>query len=246
MSNLYHCTVHKAASTWFRDLFRDPVVKQAHGMPVYHYETDLKRKVYENYCDQTRVRVPDNSIVTNVYCSHDQFASHIKHPEYRGFYIVKDPREIVVSSYWSWRKNHPSGHPNRQLMERLSLEDGLRWTIDELDRTLGKFAAMRSWASQPEDTFLYFKTEDFFANQDDNLDTLLEFLGIEVAREEFDALCERFSFESLSGGRKPGQVDQGNHFRSGKTGTWREMPDEILDYFYETTDDLVEVLGYDR
>ena len=246
ISNLYHCTVHKAASTWFRDLFRDPIMKRAHGMPVFHYETDLKGRVYENYCDQTKVVVPGNSIITNVYCSHDQFAAHRKHENYKGFYVAKDPREVVISTYWSWRDNHPGGHQNREFLRNNDLETGLRWTIDELDVTLGKFQAMRTWVNQPEPNFVYFKTEDFFTNQDDNLRTLLSFLQINMPESDLEILCDRFSFEKLSGGRKPGQVDKNNHFRSGKTGTWREMPESVLDYFYDRTGDLIDLLEYDR
>jgi len=248
MHSIFHCTVHKAASTWFRDLFRHEAFLRHHPVPVYHYETDLKKQIYENYTKQTIVMFPAPAIVTNVYCDYQSFLRHPRVEHFKAFYFYKDPREIIISTYWSWGKNHIGGHPNRQKIESMSFEDGLMWTIDELGDRLGKFDAMRSWMEDCDDERIKFYSSEKFFTDDwtTNLLDLFDWIEVSVPYQDFEILSETFSFEKLSGGRKPGEEKKESHFRTGKTGTWQEMPNEVLDYYYERTGNLTELLGYER
>lgn len=242
----FHCTIHKAASTWFRDLFRDPIVILAAGRPeIFHYETDLKRSLYENYCRQTRIFFPENSIVTNIYASQPEFSAHSKGDKYKGFWMQKDPREIIISSYWSWKVNHPSGHPNRDRLERLNDLDGMLWVVEELHYALGVFDAMESWIDIKDSNFISLKVEEFFPNLRNQLWDLFGWLEIPLSTGDYEILLNKYSFERISGGRKPGQQDIGQHFRVGRTGTWKGLPEQVIQKYYDLTGNLTERLGYE-
>lgn len=263
MSSIFHITVHKCASTWFRDFFRDELMLKALPGARCHYEMDLKHRIYEDYCKQTMVTLPDNAVITNIYCDRTSFDAMPKPDEFRAFYMMRDPRELIVSSYWSWRVNHPGGHGNRKLLNDMLEEDGLLWTVRELDERLGVFRAMRSWVD-PElhKQIAYVKFEDFFDARYYVFAVmgLLDYLGATGLHKEiihdgsdifpgspqFADLLKRFSFPILSGGRLPGQEDKTSHYRRGQTGSWREMPDSVLKDFYKRTDNLVELLRYEN
>ncbi len=252
LNNIYHCAVHKAASTFFREFFRNGILRRAVGYAVKHYETDLKNVIAEAYDRQTKIaQFPPKMLVTNIYCDYKTFANIKKYPEYRGFYIYRDPRELVVSSYSSWKFSHPGGHPNQGPLAGKNKTEGMIWCIDWLHDYLHCFSAMLTWVENCKDPKMrLYKFEDFFANdqaQTDNLRDLMKFLQIEINDKDFQTLDNAFSFKSLSQGRKRGEVKNSDHYRSGSADSFRqEISDEVLDHFYKKTGDIILKLGYEK
>ncbi len=74
---------------------------------------------------------------------------------------------------------------------------------------------------------------------------LLEFLGVAADGATAQACVDRASFQSLSGGREPGQEDRTSHYRKGIAGEWRDRFDEeALRRFESEAGDLLAELGY--
>jgi len=96
---------------------------------------------------------------------------------YRGFHVVRDPRDIVVSAYFSHLKslNAPTWQELSDLRERLSglsKEDGLLFELDYLEQ---QFREMAAWDyNQPH--ILELKLEELSADPFGGFKRILEFL----------------------------------------------------------------------
>lgn len=68
-------------------------------------------------------------------------------PELRGFHVVRDPRDIIVSAYFSHRNSHPTeGLPHmqahRERLQNVSKEEGL---FLEMDFSAKELEDLRTW-----------------------------------------------------------------------------------------------------
>lgn len=122
---------------------------------------------------------------------------------YKALHVIRDPRDIVVSSYFSHRFSHSTDHwPEliefRRTLEELSQEEGLlenmkftaRLPVDGMDLNL--FATLLEWDySMPN--VLEIKFEDLAANPYQVLVEMFEFLGLID-----DELSAGSGFRSLS------------------------------------------------
>jgi hypothetical protein len=99
-------------------------------------------------------------------------------PPSRGFHVVRDPRDILVSAYFSHKHSHPSDkwpelEPHRALLQTLSLAEGL---AAEMVFSHDVFAAMEAWDyEQPH--VLELHMEDLTANPDRGFRQIAQFLG---------------------------------------------------------------------
>tara|TARA_Y100001968_G_scaffold321943_1_gene357213 strand:+ start:1307 stop:2152 length:846 start_codon:yes stop_codon:yes gene_type:complete len=67
--------------------------------------------------------------------------------EFRAVHVVRDPRDVVVSSYYSHRYSHPADHwlelaQHREELAQMSLHDGL---LAEIQCRAGQFSDMQNW-----------------------------------------------------------------------------------------------------
>jgi hypothetical protein len=106
----------------------------------------------------------------------------------RGFHVIRDPRDIVVSSYFSHRYSHPTdGWPElvefRKVLERLPKDEGLienmkftaklpidGWTTD-------LFRTLREW-DYGSPNVLELRFEDLVANPYQGFLDVFDFLGL--------------------------------------------------------------------
>jgi hypothetical protein len=173
-----------------------------------------------------------------------------KPARYKAFFVMRDPRDIVVSWYFSARYSHLPFGPVPGLrgdLEKLDLAEGLRYMIDTLD-DWGSFWAQRSWMDITEDreNIEIFRFEQLASDESLFLQRLFDYLDIAMPEQEFTALCERHTFEKHSKGRRKGEEDRLAHYRKGIVGDWRNCFDRsTMAYFRQITEDLLEVLGYE-
>jgi hypothetical protein len=76
----------------------------------------------------------------------DSIVQSLAGQDYRGFHVIRDPRDILVSSYFSDKYSHPVyGEQFAQFREQLgtvAFDQGMRL---ELDRRTAEFEALAGW-----------------------------------------------------------------------------------------------------
>ncbi|MBX7268101.1 sulfotransferase domain-containing protein [Micromonospora sp. Llam7] len=235
--NIYHCTVHKTGSQWVKALFSDPVVYRHSGLLPYD------PRFYKGRLND----IPPGRAALAVFRAHKRFQAIAKSDNHRAFFVIRDPRDIVVSSYFSLRNSHaPMGDipQARKILQEKSMKEGMLYAITRLsERNL--FKSLRSWAvAKPSEKFRLFRYEALTGEQQlDEVDRLMRHCGIAVPLPELADLLDRYSFSKMRKDQETsGRI---SHYRKGKAGDWRNhFDDEIYEAFTAATGNLVEILGY--
>jgi hypothetical protein len=168
---------------------------------------------------------------------------------YLGFHVIRDPRDIVVSAYFSHKKTHPMGDwlkDHRTKLNRVSLEEGIRL---EMDFRAGTFKTMHDWNyNNPRiyETRFEILTVDSL-NQYSDIFRFLGFLPKYISNTRVQEIVHRYTFERMSKGRKQGEEDANSHFRKGIHGDWVDyIYGENKQYFKEKYGTLLIDLGYEQ
>jgi hypothetical protein len=250
MENIYHCTVHKAGSQWIKTILFDPQVYQYSGLKPF-----LSRLIRDTGIASGKVSYPERlyrrpfpteRIITPLYANFESFCKMPKSQKYRAFFIMRDPRDISVSYYYSVAFFHtPMGDipQKRKVLRSLDLEEGICWTIKHL-KDYALYDALRSWkgAGDKDPNVLILRLEDLAgSNQVEAFKTLLAHCDIALQGDVLRRMLERYSFKQLQ------RLDHtGGHYRSSKDGAWRrDFTKKIEKVFMDVTGDLVEDLGYE-
>ncbi len=252
LRNVYHCCVHKTGSQWIRKVLADPEVYRVTGLRTYAYAprlpSDGKNRGYSGL--RFSSPFPRRTMVSPLYIDHEGFSQIPKPEPWRAFFVPRDPRDVVVSWYFSATRSHPTrSNPSlqrtREELERMSQEEGLIFTIRRLQQ-YGLFDALRSWVEAgkaPE--VLIVRYEDLIGPEGEQWwGRLLEHCDVPLDPVERRSLLDRYSFRSLSG-REPGQEDPGSKLRKGVAGDWRNhFTPAVSEVFADATSDLAERIGY--
>jgi Sulfotransferase domain len=250
-TNVYHCCIGRTGSQWLRRMFSDSRVYYRCGLRTYRYQDSLPGRIdMRILTERTFERpFPPRRIVTPLYLSFENFKDLPKPPDYRAFFVYRDPRDIVVSGYFLRRNTDTLGNTaeDRDFLQAASLEAGLMYTIDRAERR-GVFEAFRSWAdTTSHPSVKSIRYEDLTG--DGSLQTiqdLMSFCDIAIGPQELRELVDRCSFDRLSGGRRRGEADRSSHYRSGVAGDWtRYFTPRIDERFNEVAGDLPRLFGYE-
>jgi hypothetical protein len=192
--------------------------------------------------------VPDRRIVPHLYCSYDHFLSIAKPEPYAVFFVQRDPRDILISWYFSNRFSHrPTFTVNhqRRALVHMSERDGVLATIDRFD---GIAAMLRSWreAASIDPTIRIVRYEDLTgADAVDVWGEVLAHCDIVVPQDVLRRILKTYSFLKISGGRRPGEEDKTHKYRKGIPGDWKNhFDDEISCRFHARHGNLAQELGY--
>ncbi|MEM7591012.1 MAG: tetratricopeptide repeat protein [Cyanobacteria bacterium P01_A01_bin.83] len=242
--NIYYCCTQKTASQWFRSVFNDPTVYKYTGLVTRPYvQLGLKYASFNN-------APPPGTIETHLYIDYPTYLSIPKPASYQTFFVLRDPRDAVVSWYFSARYSHVLtsiiSELRRDLAE-MDFDGGLKYIIDRLQE-FGYFEAQRSWklAEGEQQNIAIFRYEDLVDSNSAFLRKLFSHLSIEIPEAEFIDLCDRNKFEAITKGRVQGEENINSHYRKGISGDWKNHFDNsTLDYFYQVTGNLTEILGYE-
>ncbi|MBE9594687.1 MAG: sulfotransferase domain-containing protein [Proteobacteria bacterium] len=255
VTNIYHCTVHKTASQWIHKILSDRKIYQYSGLKPYHYQSCLPekvdmRKLLERSFDTP---FPERTIVSPIYIAFDNYNNIPKPKTYRSFFVTRDPRDIVVSNYFSRKYSHslnPRIEPLRQQLRACSgVKEGLLVMINWLEED-GTFQALRSWnkAERKDEGVMLVSYEALVGHDSDKVfEDLFSHLQIDIPKDVLSELLKDYNFNSLSEGRKTGEEDIHSHYRKGISGDWKNYFDQqVTNEFKRITGDLVYILGYER
>ena len=252
VENVYHCCVHKTASQWLRKIFSDRRTYQFCGLDVFNYEQELPggvdtRKITERTFDRA---FPSRAIVTPVYIDLPGFERIPKPEKFRAFFVPRDPRDVVISWYFSVKLSHKVMGligDVREKLQALSEEEGLNYVIEFVE-SRGLFAALRSWqrGAGNDQRLRIFRYEDLtdekqFATWKD----LLAHCDVQMPDDVLRDVLKEYSFSALTKGRERGAEDVKSHLRKGVHGDWKNhFTPPVEKKFREATGALVEELGY--
>jgi hypothetical protein len=251
LRNVYHCCVHKTGSQWIRKILADPAVYRVTGLRTYAYVPRLPGgRESRSYSERRFDRAfPARTIVSPLYIPYANFDAFPKPEPWRALFIGRDPRDIVVSWYFSSSKSHPTiNNPGLQRtrgeLSGLDEEEGFIYTIRRLEAH-GLFSALGTWADVDAPEVLLLRYEDLVGSDAEGWwNRLLDHCDVEMTPVERRALRDRYSFEALSG-RKQGEEDTGSKLRKGVAGDWRNhFTPRVEAAFADATGDLLGRLGY--
>ncbi len=241
--NIYHCCTQKTASQWLRAILSDPTVLKYTGLNVLPYV-----QLGLNYASFSGP-LPSRTIGVHLYIGYSAYLTIPKPSAYKTFFILRDPRDIIVSWYFSARFSHVPIDPIPDLrkdLQKMNFHEGMKYMIDRLDEW-GSFEAQRSWINADKDTekIRIFRYEDLSRDNLAFLKQLFDYLNILMPEDKLLSLYGRHRFEKHSGLRKQGVEDQHSHYRKGISGDWKNYFDSSIEnYFRRKTGDLLEALGY--
>jgi len=163
---------HKCASAWINQL----IAKICAYLDISHqavftpsrFQDDLEKFVEEN----------DIQFLTYGNANY-HYVKQLNN--YKGFHVVRDPRDVLVSAYFSHQYSHPTNNwpelaQHRSVIQSLPKDEGLL-----LDMAFNKpfLDDMLSWDYQTVNV-LQFKYEDFIRDPFHNFITVFKYLGIMV------------------------------------------------------------------
>lgn len=251
LRNIYHCCVNRAGSQWIRKILADPDVYRVTGLRAYAYGPRMPAgRDFRSYTERRfEGAFPADRIVSPLFITYDNFAAIPKPEPWRAFFVGRDPRDIVVSWYFSSAISHntrynPGLRRTRDHLATLDVEQGLIYGIRRLGE-FGLFDTLRTWVGLDVPEVLLFRYEDLVGAEGEHwLGRLLDHCDVALPPDERRALLARYSFQALSG-RQPGQEDLSSKMRKGVAGDWRNhFTPAVQAAFAEVTADLVTYMGY--
>jgi len=240
IDNLFMATVQKTGSQWFKKVLSDHrIVANTKLLPYpqrrYEY-TEFKK------------RFPKGTFVPGLYMSYDLYEEIIKPEKYKTFYVVRDPRDIICSWYWSMKDTHGLMGKVGKFRDRLNqrnFDEGLHYCIDAFHM---KLASMRTWSLNRNDpNLLIVRFEDIKSNPLKVIKSISDFSGFSMNESLISDVLKSYTKEKLR--QKDLQTRPAgseSHYRSKSSDHRLEFKPEHFEHFYNSTGDLVDILGYTR
>jgi hypothetical protein len=274
---------HKCASSYVRLILTDlaKIVKLRIGaqhlpqhLPLgYEKKSAELRRRTEAVLEQ--IAQPDCDLLVfrnaeRVYL--DTVAAH----DFRGFHVIRDPRDIVVSGYFSHKHSHatkaddnPWMIEHRARLQGCEQEAGL---LLEIDYCAAYFEHLATWNYRHPSVY-ESRFEVLTVTPEAEFGRILDFLGIHLQQggvigwlrrlaarlagnpaphtvcpqQAWHEILKRHAFARLSGGRQMGQEDTHHHYRKGTAGDWRNhFTPKVTQVFKQRYGDLLIQLGYER
>ncbi len=135
-----------------------------------------------------------------------------RHPDARLIHLVRDPRDVIVSGMAHWRRAlaaQPTDEPHRYEDEDLLFAD-----------LLDHWVEVQSAMNNDGNGVLTVRYEDLVSEPRTAVGRLLRHIGVDASEAVVSRVVEENTFGKLSGGRMPGQVDDGSFYRRGAPGGW--------------------------
>jgi hypothetical protein len=225
--NIYHCCVQKTASQWIKKILSDPVIFRGCGIPVF--ESQINYLYAQRELAQLQKKTfPENNIVSPLYIRYEDFIKVKKPAKYKAFFVMRDPRDLLVSHYFSTRFSHPENPyiiKERAVLSKMPEHEGLLYLIKKIRKeSANMYFSMRTWhtAGKKDRNLIVCKYEDLTGGEKLYFfEKLFKHIGCEIAEDEIRWVLEKYKFKNLSGGRKQGIEDYKSHYRKGISGDWK-------------------------
>lgn len=257
---IIHCCTQKAASQWFISFLRDVVGESNKKFNIntfvdYRKEVIfrdstfkkpsylLQRELYTHQNDEFGFnKLKKNSLYASFYVG-PNILNSLKANQAKVFFILRDPRDLVISWYYSSKYSHaPTEDINRvrSVLMNCSFDEGIKYSIDQMSE-FGLFEGIKGWMRQNENNNLFriYLYDDFVDHYRDFCLDLISFLDLKSRNTSYDKIINKHSYEKYSKGRNKGESDNKSHYRSASINQWKdEFNDELIEYFELKTNNL--------
>ena len=162
---------HKCATSWVDRILLKTAAKLAKTMRIVHTPRD-----FGPYASPGELAEAEGVQILAITNAELRWLDEL--PPFRGFHLIRDPRDLVVSGYFSHRFSHgdrwPELNRHRAELERLDVDEGL---FSELDFS-GRFIhEMGAW-DYGRDDVLELRLEDLVVDEVATMTDALRFLGL--------------------------------------------------------------------
>ncbi len=163
---------HKCATGWINSVIREICYNLGWNFKIINQEKDFQEfGSLGNYADNVK---PDFLSYNN---ANFPFLKDVTFT--RGFHVIRDPRDIIVSAYFSHLyshddKNWPELTKHRNQLQKVSINDGLFIEMDFSEQFLEK---MYSW-NYKDPRILEIKMENLTSDPLKEFDNILRYLDL--------------------------------------------------------------------
>lgn len=211
IGNIYAASSQKAGSQWMKKLFDHSDVRAATRLFT------LPQFDYQQWPDKA---FPASTFVPGLYCSHDEYRRRPQPRPHRVVYMFRDPRDLVVSAYYSVVKSHRKGRKEweifRDEIRGMSFDDGLLRLIQAAEPRLKEMA---TWVGVDDEAVATFRLEDVSSNPREAVAAILRHCGVELTPSTLESVLVDVSRDSLQrkdlSRRKEGEE---SHYRVDRQG----------------------------
>jgi hypothetical protein len=226
---VFHITQWKAGSQWIREILTR-CIPHKKVLPSFNGDELIRR----------------NTVYAAAYLSKQEFEGLNPPVDSKYFIVLRDPRDILVSGYYSLKFSHvdiPRISEQRKELESITQDDGMFRTMDNLVQPCVDIAL--SWAKSGAKWIRY---EELLVDDVELLSkALLVDCGLPIKKKTLEDAVLACRFEKFSGGRKPGQEDINSHFRKGVAGDWKnQLSPHVKAVFKERFGEALQICGYEK
>lgn len=237
IGNIFAASSPKAGSQWMKALFSHPVVREHSGLftlPQLDYQANLD-KVF-----------PAATFVPGVYCSYDEYLRMPRTRPRRVVYMLRDPRDLLVSGYYSAVKTHrklndAALEAYRDKLRAMPFDEAL---VDLIEANGQRLSETGSWVDADDPDVKKFRLEEVSEDPRVQVDAMLRHCGIDLSPDELETVLMDVSREALQARDLAARGDGESHYRVDRK-TFRDV---FKPEHYEAMDriapGLAEKMGY--
>ena len=228
---------HKCASQWIKNVFWRLNV-QNEFLWMGNKEPEKETRVLRDEIG-TDAKVPGVGMWENINVKDEKFKSLFP-PISKTVTVIRDPRDILISGYYSHKKSHPviegmwKDLPvQRSVLLKLNKEEGLLSTIDFLDYQFNNLKHLY----KSKVTFFLF--EDIVDNPYKLVKNILNVWGMKATN--IKQVVDKFTLENLKLGKIKTPPFNSDHYRSGRPGEWKDvLSEKVLNKFHKKYPNLID------
>ncbi len=135
-----------------------------------------------------------------------------------GFHVIRDPRDILISQYFSHKDSHLSAPwltAERAVLRRLSFAGGIDYLIEESMLFEELMSTLLCWDFCDERVY-EARFEDLTRNPFAVFHAALSFCKIDISNKALRDILSRHTFRRM-------KAKNSQHYRSGKIGQWMQL-----------------------